>query len=1754
MLALRFRYAAVSVKAIFVVVGLLLLVGAALTLPRLSQAALQSTEGESLKAKSPKPVSIPGEVLVRFRKQSVPAKSTLMANARADMLLQSSGRSIPIQLERLDSGSEVVEGLRLARVNSQDTEAAIQALRARSDVIYAEPNYARYSQVVPNDTYYVHLWGLNNTGFMFGNTGPVAGADIDAQKAWDITTGSRDVVVGVVDGGIDVTHPDLRSNIWQNPAELPGNGVDDDGNGAIDDLNGFDFFNNIGSVFVRPNFTESDIHATHVAGTIGAEGNNAHGVAGVSWQVGLMSLKILGPDGENPQPSSVQLLVRAYSYAKKMRDLWESSGGTKGANIRVLNNSIGGYGRSQAELESVNALHESGILFVAAAGNYARQNDIFPIYPAGYESPNVVSVAATGAFYNDKLAGFSNVGARTVALSAPGAGIMSTTPNDNVDFMSGTSMASPHVAGAAALICATQPNISVARLKAALIYNGDFIPSHEYKTLTGRRLNAFNSLNAAAENDLTPPGQMPDLRIVGQRERTLTLGWTAPGDDGMVGSASVYDIRFSDRDPSAAEVFEQATPISPLAIPRPATAGELQSAIVDVPFRHTTGFIGLRATDNLGNLSSIAVVPVTVDESFAGLYDVSESAPQQLSTGGTAIPPGGDDRISYDYLLPFSFPYFGQWINRVTISTNGALYFSTPPKFLLPPIASNGAVLDQHTSIKALHANRMIAGMWDDLVINPSLYVSTPDPNRIVFRWEGTTFDTPFDDGTTRGAGPVSFETELRSDGTIHVRYGEGNKRLLPVVGISGGGSDAYVVNSHTSEEAFLDLTNANTVTFTPRFQIAPPSADLEVVVTGQRLDPNLNGEAFALPAAVVPGQILEYTFNVTDLGPDAADNVTFTSRLSPGTSFVRCLYVECEGPVAGSDGGTVRANFGRLGEIYNNRLARGVIQVKVNAAAGTTLRTTFEVSSFTPDRFQANNVATATTLVANYSPFTNVIDVEGSRLTTIALKADGTVWFWGIPFGAVESPANYQTTPTQVGGLSNITAIASGWGHALALGTDGKVWSWGLNDVGQLGNQPPAGTMTSYPATQIPGLSNISAIAAGGGSSFAVSADGTVWAWGGQANDLNLANPRRTPVQLNMIEGVRSISTDGDTTFAIKQDGTAWSWGSNFSGLLGSGSTDPSSATPVRVVGLTDVHSVASSLNHAVAVKNDGTVWTWGRGSAGELGDGRTGDSNIQSNVPLRVDSLTNVVAVEAGDVTCLALKGDGTVWIWGDGKPTPAQVAGLVGIRAIGAWNRQYAAIKEDSTLQMWGFGALGNGATTGSSTPVQVVYLSVVATPTFTPGDNSYVFPTDVKVSCETQGVIIHYTINGADPTESDPTIISGDIVRINQSGVLKAKAWKSGWAPSNVAIGNYTIGVTPPAPVTTVQFGVSTFSVVENEGNAKVVVNRTSTTNEVTVGYATSDAAGLNECNAVNGIASARCDYATAIGILRFAPGEASKTIYVPVVNDSYAEGNEAFSVTLSNAAGTSLGAITTAIITIQEDDAANSLNPIDDADFFIRQQYIDFLGREPDAAGLEGWRNVLNNCGITIAPPCDRIEVSSGFFRSAEFQQRGYFIYRFYSVLGRIPLHSEFIPDLSKVSGFLTDEQLEANKVAFVQEFLNRPAFANKYANHDPGVFVFGMLQAVGMTDHPSRPRWVDDLTFSRTTRAQVLRELVESPEVFNKYYNEAFVIMQYFGYLRRTADASYLNWIQTMNQTNGDYRIMINGFMNSSEYRRRFGP
>ena len=381
-------------------------------------------------------------------------------------------------------GVEVVEGLGLPGQLLVRTSAAVggveQYFAGNTDIVSFSRNGTTTPSTVPNDPSFSQLYALHNTG----QTGGTIGADIDATAAWDVTTGSQAVVVGVIDTGIDYTHPDLAANIWTNPGEIAGNGIDDDANGFVDDVHGYDFANNDGDPM------DDHGHGTHVSGTIGAVGGNGTGVTGVSWNVSLMALKFLDASGSGWDSDA----IRAINYATMMRTAYD-------VNVRVTNSSWGGGSYDAGLLDAINAGGAAGIMFVAAAGNSGQNADTSPSYPAAYNSPAIVSVAATDS--TDSLAWFSNYGPTSVDVAAPGVNIISTLPGNRYGMLSGTSMATPHVSGVAALALAVDPSLTVAQLKGRLLDTVDPIPGLSGRTVSGGRLNASAVVNSLVEADPT---------------------------------------------------------------------------------------------------------------------------------------------------------------------------------------------------------------------------------------------------------------------------------------------------------------------------------------------------------------------------------------------------------------------------------------------------------------------------------------------------------------------------------------------------------------------------------------------------------------------------------------------------------------------------------------------------------------------------------------------------------------------------------------------------------------------------------------------------------------------------------------------------------------------------------------------------------------------------------------------------------------------------------------------------------------------------------------------------------------------------------------------------------------------------------------------------------------------------------------------------------------------------------------------------
>jgi subtilisin family serine protease/subtilase family serine protease len=438
------------------------------------------------------------EILVKFK--------TGVAKATKDAKHAAEGNEVVRDIARYN--------LQTVRISpAQPVDQAVAAYQADPNVAFVEPNFEIKVQAIPNDPGFSSQWGMFNNGALGG----VAGADIKATTAWDRGTGTTDVVVLVIDTGIwwtsvpDINgqvatrqHQDLVGNVWVNPGEIPNNGIDDDGNGYIDDVHGYDMVNNDGDPL------DDNGHGTHVAGILGATGNNNVGIAGVNWRVKIASCKALDASGTGTLDNA----VRCLEYARVLKD--------RGVNVVVTNNSYGGLStdpdltpvRIAAMNDAIAA--QPDILFVAAAGNTGaggQDNDVIDFFPADYALPNVIAVAATDR--KDDLASFSHFGRRSVHVGAPGVEILSLLNGEGNNYVTapGTSQAAPYVAGLAALIKSQNPTMDSRAIKNLILAGGDSVPSLQGKTITGKRLNIDTSTACVDKTLFTALKVAPSITV-----------------------------------------------------------------------------------------------------------------------------------------------------------------------------------------------------------------------------------------------------------------------------------------------------------------------------------------------------------------------------------------------------------------------------------------------------------------------------------------------------------------------------------------------------------------------------------------------------------------------------------------------------------------------------------------------------------------------------------------------------------------------------------------------------------------------------------------------------------------------------------------------------------------------------------------------------------------------------------------------------------------------------------------------------------------------------------------------------------------------------------------------------------------------------------------------------------------------------------------------------------------------------------------
>ena len=430
---------------------------------------------------TPKPIAV--------KRSSSEKEPEVLVKFRPNVSLAEIKRIVIKNNDSVEDEIETVKGLMaIDDLDNADAKKVAEQYAAMTDfVVYAEPNFEiklddptaispkdsslredDSNPTQPNDPMFAEQWALNN----IGQGGGKEKADLSALKAWLKSQGSKEVVVAVLDSGVDYTHPDLVSNMWLRPENVPQ--YKDDELGTINDLHGLNAADN------QSDPMDDNGHGTHCSGIIGAEGNNDEGITGINWKVKIMPLKFMGRGGFGTTKNAIESIN--YAIDRKQ----------KGVNVRVINASWGSTQYSKALEDAIRAAGEAGILFVAASGNNSTDNDKRPHYPSNYNLPNVISVAALDR--NDQLASFSNFGIKTVHIAAPGKDILSTWLNDSYREASGTSMATPYIAGTAALILASEPKLSVEKLRERILQSSDKIDSLNGKVESGGRINAAKAL------------------------------------------------------------------------------------------------------------------------------------------------------------------------------------------------------------------------------------------------------------------------------------------------------------------------------------------------------------------------------------------------------------------------------------------------------------------------------------------------------------------------------------------------------------------------------------------------------------------------------------------------------------------------------------------------------------------------------------------------------------------------------------------------------------------------------------------------------------------------------------------------------------------------------------------------------------------------------------------------------------------------------------------------------------------------------------------------------------------------------------------------------------------------------------------------------------------------------------------------------------------------------------------------------------
>ena len=1008
--------------------------------------------------------------------------------------------------------------------------------------------------------------------------------DAGVAKAWEISTGNG-ATVAVIDTGIDIAHEDLAENIWVNTGEIPNNGIDDDGNGKVDDVNGWNFSDN-NNVVCDISSMENENHGTHIAGIIAAVKDNGRGIAGVAPSAKVMPLKVF-----KNGTAYTSDIINAIQYAESM-------------GVKIVNCSWGSIDDNIALKETIQ---KSNMLFVCAAGNSSADIDSNPVYPAAFDCSNIIAAASVNGY--GSLSGFSNYGESCVDVAAPGEEIQSTLTGGAYGKKSGTSMAAAFVSGEAALLLSNSESRSAIELKERIIRCADHLSSLSGKVNGSAKINCLNAINDASSDKViqvsgnisgqnnsqmtqdtngfglldTPAVEGQFIKIAAGYSHSLALR-----TDGTVWACGYNNFgQLGDGTTTNKTTAVQVSGLSGVT----AIAGGYYHSLA----LKNDGTVWAWGANDYGQLGDGTTTETTTAVQVSELSGVTAIAcgyshSLALRNDGTVWAWGANDH--------------GQLGDGTTTETTTAVQVSG---------------LSGVTAIAA--------GSEHNLALKDDGTVWTWGDNWYGQLGDGTTIKTTTAvqvsglSGVIAIAGGYYHSLALKNDGTVwawgYNHYGQlgdvtiTNKTtavqvsgLRGVTAIAGGRYHSLALKNDRTVWAWGDnyygqLGDGTTTNKTTAVQVSGLSGVTAIA----------GGESHSL-ALKNDGTVWAWGHNYYgQLGDVTITNKTTAVQVR-GLSGVTAIAGGYNHSLALKNDGTVWAwghnDYGQLGD------------------GTTTIKTT---------AVQVRGLSGVTAIAGGYNH-------------SLALKNDGTVWAWGYnTYGQLgDGTRTDKKTAVQVRGLSGVTAITGGYNHSLALKNDGTVWVWGNNTYGQLGDGTTANKTT---AVQVSGLSGVTAIAGGYSHSLVLKNDGTVWAWGyntrGQLGDGTKTN-RTTAVQVIGPSGVTAIAGGSYNSLALKNDGTVWAWGDNTYGQLGDGTTTDST-TAVQVSELSGVTTIKAGGYYNLALKNDGTVWAWGDNSHGQLGDGTT----TNKTTAVQVRGLSGVTAIAGGYYHSLALKNDGTVWAWG-------------------------------------------------------------------------------------------------------------------------------------------------------------------------------------------------------------------------------------------------------------------------------------------------------------------------------------------------------------------------------------------------------------------------------------------------------------------------------------------------------------------------